>query len=101
LARSTIYLGLTDVRNNVTPYQGISAKRAEGERRRYWKIPRSCGACDAWRPPAAPPYGVYDLTNNVGWVSVGTEHDTASVALNAIGRWWTTMGKGRTPKPHA
>jgi hypothetical protein len=26
------------------------------------------------------PYGVYDITNNVGWVSVGTDHDTASFA---------------------
>jgi transposase len=48
--------------------------------------------------PRAVPYGVYDLTNNVGWVSVGTDHDTASFAVNAIRRWWTTMGKERHPK---
>jgi hypothetical protein len=28
----------------------------------------------------AVPYGVYDVTNNVGWVSVGTDHDTAAFA---------------------
>jgi Rhodopirellula transposase DDE domain len=46
----------------------------------------------------AVPYGVYDITNNVGWVSVGTDHDTASFAVNAIHRWWRTMGKKRHPK---
>jgi hypothetical protein len=46
----------------------------------------------------AVPYGVYDVTNNVGWVSVGTDHDTAAFAVNAIRRWWRTMGKKRHPK---
>jgi hypothetical protein len=46
----------------------------------------------------AVPYGVYDINNNVGWVSVGTDHDTASFAVNAIRRWWRTMGKKRYPK---
>jgi hypothetical protein len=46
----------------------------------------------------AVPYGVYDVTNNVGWVSVGTDHDTATFAVNAIRRWWRTMGKKRHPK---
>jgi DDE family transposase len=45
----------------------------------------------------AVPYGVYDITNNVGWVSVGTDHDTASFAVQAIRRWWRTMGKKRHP----
>ena len=45
----------------------------------------------------AVPYGVFDITNNVGWVSVGTDHDTASFAVHAIGRWWKTMGKKRHP----
>jgi stage V sporulation protein SpoVS len=38
------------------------------------------------------PYGVYDLANNTGWVSVGTDHDTASIAVSTIRRWWLTMG---------
>jgi hypothetical protein len=46
----------------------------------------------------AVPYGVYDITNNVGWVSVGTDHDTASFAVNAIRRWWRTMGRKRHPQ---
>jgi hypothetical protein len=46
----------------------------------------------------AVPYGVYDINNNVGWVSVGTDHDTACFAVNAIRRWWKVMGKKRHPK---
>src|SRR3974390_560535 len=46
----------------------------------------------------AVPYGVYGITNNAGWVSVGTDHDTASFAVNAIRRWWHAMGKKRHPK---
>ena len=46
----------------------------------------------------AVPYGVYDIANNAGWVSVGTDHDTAAFAVNAIRRWWRTMGKKRHPK---
>jgi hypothetical protein len=46
----------------------------------------------------AVPYGVYDIADNVGWVSIGTDHDTASFAVNAIRRWWRTMGKKRYPK---
>jgi Rhodopirellula transposase DDE domain len=46
----------------------------------------------------AVPYGVYDVNNNVGWVSVGTDSDTASFAVNAIRRWWRVMGRKRYPK---
>jgi hypothetical protein len=43
----------------------------------------------------AIPYGVYDLTENQGWVSVGTDHDTARFAAEAIHRWWRKMGAKR------
>jgi hypothetical protein len=39
------------------------------------------------------PYGVYDLTANVGWVSVGIDHDTAEFAVQSIRRWWLEMGR--------
>ena len=39
------------------------------------------------------PYGVYDLTSNQGWVSVGIDHDTAEFAVESIRRWWREMGK--------
>jgi hypothetical protein len=41
----------------------------------------------------AIPYGVYDLTRNAGWVSVGIDHDTAAFAVRTIGRWWQKMGR--------
>jgi len=44
------------------------------------------------------PYGVYDLTANEGWVSVGTDHDTARFAAQTIGKWWREMGRARYPK---
>ncbi len=46
----------------------------------------------------AIPYGVYDLTRNDGWVSVGIDHDTASFAVRTIGRWWTKMGRAAYPE---
>ncbi|MGW0811454.1 ISAzo13 family transposase [Nonomuraea sp. NPDC002799] len=67
-----------------------------------------------WRPAGAPtpvnvhdfptdavgsaiPYGVYDLAANAGWVSVGTDHDTAAFAVAAIRRWWQAMGQSTYP----
>ena len=43
------------------------------------------------------PYGIYDLANNEGWVSVGINHDTAQFAAASIGRWWKEMGRPRYP----
>lgn len=45
----------------------------------------------------AIPYGVYDLANNTGWVSVGTDHDTSSFAVETIRRWWMSMGRDVFP----
>jgi len=62
-----------------------------------------------WQPKGAPekvrvhdfpdkdlgkaiPYGVYDVTANQGWVSVGTDHDTADFAVETIHGWWRHMG---------
>ncbi len=46
----------------------------------------------------AIPYGVYDMVNNQGWVSVGIDHDTAQFATNSIRRWWYEMGEARFPR---
>jgi len=43
----------------------------------------------------AIPYGVYDVNENQGWVSVGIDHDTAHFAAEAIRRWWKKMGAKR------
>lgn len=70
---------------------------------------KQCGR--EWRPQAMPelvhvhdfpdkelgkaiPYGVYDLTTNTGWVSVGRDHDTAEFAVETLRRWWLNMGVG-------
>jgi hypothetical protein len=62
-----------------------------------------------WRPEGSPPrvrthdfrdkelgiaipYGVYNLTRNDGWVSVGIDHNTAEFATEAVRRWWERMG---------
>ncbi len=45
----------------------------------------------------AIPYGVYDLTRDEGWVSVGITRDTAVFATNTILDWWQTLGKTRYP----
>lgn len=67
-----------------------------------------------WRPKGSPidvrthdfpdkklgkaiPYGVYDLTNNEGWVSVGIDHYTAEFAVETIRRWWEEMGQPTFP----
>ncbi len=69
-----------------------------------------------WRPQGSPedvrvhdfiipelgravPYGVYDIADNAGWVSVGISHDTAAFAANAIRDWWQLMGRERYPSP--
>jgi hypothetical protein len=47
--------------------------------------------------PKAIPYGVLDVGANEGWMSVGDDHDTAAFAVNAIRRWWQSVGSARYP----
>jgi Rhodopirellula transposase DDE domain len=68
-----------------------------------------------WQPTGAPeevrtkdfpdkrlgkvtPSGVYDVTRNEGWVSVGIDHNTAQFATETIRRWWREMGCRAYPK---
>jgi hypothetical protein len=46
----------------------------------------------------AIPYGVYDISFNQGWVSVGIDHDTAEFAVESIRHWWYEMGKPLYPR---
>ena len=48
----------------------------------------------------AIPYGVYDLTDNSAWVSVGIDHDTSVFAVATIQKWWQSMGKEKYPDAH-
>jgi hypothetical protein len=45
----------------------------------------------------AIPHGLYDLTDNVGYIHIGTSHDTTEFACDSIRHWWTTYGKRRYP----
>ena len=45
----------------------------------------------------AIPYGIYDVANDEGWVSVGDTADTAEFAVESIRRWWNALGKVRFP----
>lgn len=95
--------------NDGQPVISVDAKKKE-------QIgPFAAGGRD-WRPAGRPvqtrshdfpdpeqhiaiPYGVYDLTTNTGWVNVGTDHDTATFAVESIRRWWNN--RGRTDYPNA
>jgi hypothetical protein len=46
----------------------------------------------------AIPYGVYDILNNRGFVSVGVDHDTSEFAVHGIRRWWTRIGSRKFPR---
>ena len=46
----------------------------------------------------AIPYGIYDIGNDEGWVSVGDVADTAEFAVESIRRWWNTTGTHRFPE---
>ena len=43
------------------------------------------------------PYGIYDITQNKGWVSIGISYDTAEFAVNSIKNWWLNMGRKEYP----
>ena len=45
----------------------------------------------------AIPYGVYDMTHNCGWVSVGVDHETAEFAVASVQQWWQRMGQRMYP----
>ncbi len=45
----------------------------------------------------AIPYGIYDVTWNTGWVSVGVDHDTSEFAVESIRSWWKKMGQASYP----
>lgn len=44
------------------------------------------------------PYGIYDMTHNIGWVNVGLDHDTSAFAVESIRRWWRSMGRELYPQ---
>lgn len=45
----------------------------------------------------AIPYGIYDITWDIGWVNVGIDHDTGEFAVESIRKWWLKMGLQNYP----
>jgi hypothetical protein len=45
----------------------------------------------------AIPFGVYDVGANTGFVNVGTDGNTAALAVESVRRWWALMGKDAYP----
>ena len=46
----------------------------------------------------AVPHGLYDMTRNIGYLTIGTSHDTSEFACACIERWWLTYGKVDYPQ---
>jgi hypothetical protein len=42
-------------------------------------------------------HGLYDLTDNVGYIQIGTSYDISEFACDSIRYWWNTYGKQRYP----
>ncbi len=47
------------------------------------------------------PFGVYDTSNNKGFVNLGTDYDTSAFAVESIRRWWYMMGQFAYPNAKA
>jgi len=46
----------------------------------------------------AIPYGIWDQAANAGFVNVGTDGNTAALAVESIRRWWQLTGKAAYPR---
>jgi hypothetical protein len=44
------------------------------------------------------PQGVYDLKRNLGYVTLGTSHDTSEFACDSLRRWWEREGPVAYPQ---
>lgn len=103
-----IHLRLKEFQNHGQPVISVDTKKKElvGDFKNTGR---------EWRPKGNPekvrvhdfeirelgkvaPYGIFDPTQNTGWVNVGTDHDTATFAVESIRRWWYTMGRETYPQ---
>lgn len=90
------------------PVVSVDAKKREligdfQQKGRSWRPkghPTKVRVHDFEDPPSghAIPYGVYDLTYNEGWVSIGIDHNTAAFAVETIRHWWYEMGRAVYPE---
>jgi transposase len=94
---------ISEFQENHSPVVSIDAKKKElvGDFKnagQEWHLagqPRNVNVHDfesGKQNKKAIPYGIYDVTWNAGWVSVGVDHDTAEFAVESLRRWWIKMG---------
>ena len=98
---------VTDHQGGGDPVVSVDSKKKE-------QVGDYANAGRAWRPRGEPakvrshdfadadtataiPYGVYDLTADTGWVTVGIDHNTATFAVESIRRWWDGAGRHDYP----
>ena len=89
------------------PVISVDAKKKE-------QVGQYAQAGREWRPEGSPvqvrdhsfadrdgghaiPYGIYDVGGNTGFVNVGTDHNTAALAVESVRRWWRLAGKDAYP----
>ena len=102
------------INEQVKAHQGSADPVISVDTKKKELVGQFAGAGRDWRPKGQPvatrthdfpgdsagkavPYGVYDITGNTGWVSVGTDHDTAAFAVESIRRWWKAAGSSDYP----
>jgi transposase len=102
------------INDQVKAHQGTADPVISVDTKKKELVGEFANAGREWRPKGRPtatrthdfpgdgvgkavPYGVYDLTADAGWVSVGTDHDTAAFAVESIRRWWKAAGQGEYP----
>ena len=102
------------INERVKDHQGTADPVISVDTKKKELVGQFANAGREWRPKGQPvathshdfpqdsagkavPYGVYDLTGNTGWVSVGTDHDTAAFAVESIRRWWKAAGQAEYP----
>jgi hypothetical protein len=102
------------INEQVTAFQGAGDPVISVDTKKKELVGEFANAGREWRPKGQPeatrthdfpgdsagkavPYGVYDITGNTGWVSVGTDHDTAAFAVESIRRWWKAVGGSEYP----
>lgn len=105
------------INEQVTAYQQAGDPVISVDTKKKELVGQFTNAGRQWRPAGEPiatlthdfpgdsegkaiPYGIYDLAANTGWVNVGTDHDTATFAVESIRRWWTTTGRNDYPHAH-
>ena len=43
------------------------------------------------------PHGIYDIVRKIGYIQVGTSHDTSEFACDSLRHWWYTYGRELYP----